>query len=75
MARMKRRVRSYYAEAGNKDQRDIGRLARTRTPCSCPLCSNPRQELRADEKKQLRHLVAEGARRNAKRDLEIVKKW
>ncbi len=55
---VKRRVRGHAnAILRTHDPRAMGRLAATRTPCSCPMCGNPRhhggaltrQELRAAE--------------------------
>lgn len=56
-ARLKRKVRSYYG--GHNDPRRLGIYARTRTPCSCYMCGNPRRlgELPMQE---LRHRAALG---------------
>lgn len=41
--RIKRRVKEYYGGAFRGDARHVGRLAHTRTPCSCWMCGNPRR--------------------------------
>jgi len=41
--RIKRRVAGYYGGYARGDARHIGRLTQTRTPCSCPMCGNPRR--------------------------------
>ena len=43
LARMKCRVAGYYGGYARHNPRDRGRLARTRTPCSCAMCGNPRR--------------------------------
>lgn len=45
MDRIKKRVRGYYQFAREPvNPREVcGKLARTRTPCSCPMCGNPRK--------------------------------
>jgi hypothetical protein len=48
LQRVKRLVRGYYGAAPcpegiRADPRRLGRLARTRTPCSCWMCGNPRR--------------------------------
>ena len=40
--RIKRRVARYYGGYAAGDPRRIGKLAQTRTPCSCEMCGNPR---------------------------------
>lgn len=42
-ARIKQRVEKYYGGAHADDPRRLGRLAHTRTPCSCWMCGNPRR--------------------------------
>lgn len=57
LARIKRRVQGHYGGYAQGDPRHTGKLARTRTPCSCWMCGNPRrsfgeptlQERRAEE--------------------------
>ena len=54
--RIKYRVATYYGGYARHDARQLGRLATTRTPCSCWMCGNARrhrgevalQERRAD---------------------------
>jgi hypothetical protein len=41
--RIKRRVARYYSGYAAGDPRATGRLAHTRTPCSCWMCGNPRR--------------------------------
>ena len=41
--RVKQRVTRYYSGYARGNARHIGRLARTRTPCSCWMCGNPRR--------------------------------
>lgn len=42
--RWKNRVRKYRIVEGREDNpATIGRIARTRTPCSCYMCGNPRR--------------------------------
>ncbi len=41
--RMKRRVEVYYGGYARGKPRPRGRLARTRQPCSCFMCGNPRR--------------------------------
>jgi len=41
--RIKRRVAGYHGGTVTGDPRAIGRLAHTRTPCSCAMCGNPRR--------------------------------
>lgn len=41
-ARVKRRVAVYYGGYAAHDPKHRGRLAATRTPCSCWMCGNPR---------------------------------
>ncbi len=56
-ARVKAWVRSYYGGYAAGDPRSLGKIARTRRLCSCPMCGNPRkfwkqetiQEMRARE--------------------------
>ena len=43
--RMKVRVRHYYGGHAAGDARQLGRLASSRTPCSCFMCGNPRRRL------------------------------
>lgn len=43
--RMKQRVADYYGGHARDVPRQLGRLARTRTPCSCTMCGNPRRRL------------------------------
>lgn len=43
--RLKRRVSDYYGGYTRSDARATGRLAHTRTLCSCPMCGNPRRYL------------------------------
>lgn len=45
MDRMKKRVANYYGGYAKGDPRIIGKLAQTRTPCSCYVCGNPRRKL------------------------------
>ena len=40
--RVKQRVRNYYGGYAKGKPRALGRLARTRQPCSCWMCGNPR---------------------------------
>ena len=42
-ARLKERVRKYYGGYAKHDPKAIGKLAQTRTPCSCSMCGNPRR--------------------------------
>lgn len=42
MERLKRRVAGYYGGYARDDPAEIGRLATTRTPCSCWMCRSPR---------------------------------
>ncbi len=55
---LKEKVKNYYG--GCTNQKTIGRLANTRTPCSCAMCCNPRrhgektlQEKRLEDGKRL----------------------
>lgn len=41
---IKKKVEKYYG--GTKSDRDKGRLAHTRTPCSCAMCGNPRKHFK-----------------------------
>ena len=41
--RNKRRVRDYYCGVFRQDEKHIGKLSHTRTPCSCFMCGNPRK--------------------------------
>jgi hypothetical protein len=43
LGRVKGRVRSYYGGAHRDNARQLGKLARSRTPCSCLMCGNPRR--------------------------------
>jgi len=43
LERIKRRVRDYFGGVLQGDRRHIGILARTRVPCSCHMCGNPRR--------------------------------
>lgn len=43
MERMKRRVASYYGDWAAGDCKRTGKLANTRTQCSCWKCCNPRR--------------------------------
>lgn len=45
-ARTKRRVQGHYGGYAQGDPRHTGKLARTRTPCSCWMCGNPRHSIR-----------------------------
>ena len=53
---LKEKVKNYYGGHCKNNKKAIGRLANTRTPCSCAMCCNPRrhgektlQEKRLDE--------------------------
>lgn len=52
--RIKEKVKSYYGGYASKCTKNIGRLANTRTPCSCYMCCNPRSrgEITRQEKVQ-----------------------
>lgn len=53
-ARVKARVRRYYYGWAGSSARTLGRTARTRTPCSCWMCGNPRRtqgEITAQERR------------------------
>jgi len=41
--RVKHRVEAYYGGYARGNPRAIGRLANTRTPCSCWMCGNARR--------------------------------
>jgi hypothetical protein len=41
--RIKQRVQRYYGGYARGSTRHVGRLAETRTPCSCWMCGNPRR--------------------------------
>ncbi len=41
--RVKQRVANYYGGVFHGDARRLGKLAQTRTPCSCFMCGNPRK--------------------------------
>lgn len=41
--RMKSRVCAYYGGYARGNPRAVGKLAHTRTPCSCVMCGNPRR--------------------------------
>jgi hypothetical protein len=41
--RIKRRVKKYYGGVFRHDVRAVGKLAHSRTPCSCWMCGNPRR--------------------------------
>ena len=43
--RMKQRVGGYYGGNARGLPRAVGKLAHTRTPCSCWMCGNPRRRL------------------------------
>lgn len=45
LERMKRKVANYYGGYAKGNPKIIGRLAQTRTPCSCYMCGNPRRKL------------------------------
>jgi len=67
--RVKTRVASYYGGYAAHDPRALGRLAHSRTPCSCFMCGNPRrylgertlQEWRADRRATEQARSDEGA--------------
>lgn len=40
---MKRKVAEYYFGSHKGSMRRIGQLSRTKTPCSCSMCGNPRK--------------------------------
>ena len=41
--RVKQRVAGYHGGVARHDAQARGRLAQTRTPCSCWMCGNPRR--------------------------------
>ena len=43
LERLKKRVAKYYGGYAANNPRHLGRLAATRTPCSCWMCRNPRR--------------------------------
>lgn len=45
---LKKRVRMYYGNTPIVDKRVLGRLASTRTPCSCWMCNNGGEARRRD---------------------------
>jgi len=55
-ARVKQRVRNYYGGYARENPRALGRLARTRQPCSCWMCGNPRVYLREQSLQERRVL-------------------
>lgn len=58
--RTKRRVAVYYGGYAAHDLKHRGRLAATRTPCSCWMCGNPRRyagELTVQERRAAIDLV------------------
>jgi hypothetical protein len=57
MQRLKQRVADYYIGHARDDARARGRLAKTRTPCSCWMCGNPRRHL-GERTLQERRLLA-----------------
>lgn len=52
--RVKARVKSYYGGHSAGDARRLGRIAHTRTPCSCRMCGNPRKFWKAETIQELR---------------------
>lgn len=60
---IKKRVESYYGGHPKGKPRQIGRLANTRTPCSCYMCCNPRRHGKRtiQEMKHLEHETTGGA--------------
>lgn len=43
LQRIRNKVASYYGGYARHDPRQLGRLATTRTPCSCWMCGNARR--------------------------------
>jgi len=41
--RIKERMRSYYGGYARNNARALGKLAQSRSPCSCWMCGNPRR--------------------------------
>jgi hypothetical protein len=52
--RIKRRVAYYYGRYAAGNPPHIGRIAHTRTPCSCWMCGNPRRWLREPTLQEIR---------------------
>jgi hypothetical protein len=53
LERMKRKVADYYLGYAKGNPRLIGRLAHTRTICSCPMCGNPRRHFKIKTRQEL----------------------